>query len=285
MLNLFFIKNKSMKIIISILLSFITLTGFSSETSLSKAISFYSFYGNYISADKEKKSILIADRAKRGEWETFYIEILSNNKCAIKTFDAIYLRVDSLNRNILIADSKEILKECIFEIDYQNDFNRISLKAFNNKFVRISEDSILVADAVTPPLINSLYSDLNNKNFNIASLSSYQLFLLINSLLIITLSVFAFYFKKNINFSLILLILGGISLRLFAVYLDPFLNIWDERFHALVAKNMIDNPLEPMLFKNPVLPYNYENWTSNHIWLHKQPLFLWQISFFLKYWV
>ncbi len=282
MQNLFFIKNKSMKIIISILLSFITLTGFSSEFSLSNAISFYSFYGNYISADKEKKSILIADRAKRGEWEAFYIEILKGNKCAIKTFDAIYLRVDTLNRNALFADRKKISEECIFEIDYKNDFNRISLKAYNNKYVSISKDRILVADAVTPPLINSLYSDFNNKNFNIASLSSFQLFLLINSLLIITLSVFAFYFKKNINFSLILLILGGISLRLLAVYLDPFLNIWDERFHALVAKNMIDNPLKPMLFKNPVLPYNYENWTSNYIWLHKQPLFLWQISFFFK---
>lgn len=67
-------------------------------------------------------------------------------------------------------------------------------------------------------------------------------------------------------------------------FLDPFLIIWDEQFHALVAKNMMDHPFKPMLYKDVFFDYNYQNWTNNHIWLHKQPLFLWQIACSLKIW-
>jgi len=45
---------------------------------------------------------------------------------------------------------------------------------------------------------------------------------------------------------------------------------------------MINNPFKPILIQDPILPYNYKNWTGNHIWLHKQPLFLWQIALSFK---
>ncbi len=64
--------------------------------------------------------------------------------------------------------------------------------------------------------------------------------------------------------------------------LDPYLNLWDEQYHALVAKNMLDNPLKPTLYNKPLLDYNYKNWTYNHIWLHKQPLFIWQMALSIK---
>lgn len=93
----------------------------------------------------------------------------------------------------------------------------------------------------------------------------------------------AFAFKKNYDTAAILLLIGGaFCLRLFIVFLDPFLNNWDERFHALVAKNMMDHPFKPTLRENPVLPYNYTDWTDNYIWLHKQPFFLWQIVLSMK---
>lgn len=271
-----------MKINVYLLLIIFVFAACSNKNDSNKAISFYSFYGNYISADKERNNILIANKQKKGEWECFYFEVFCQNKIAIKTYDSLYLKVDTSRNNIIVANSKSITKECIFEINDKNDFNGITLKAFNSKFVRISNDSLLRADANEPPVINALYSDYNNKNFNKNIFNYNKLFLLINSILLISFSVFIFYFKDNINFSLILLILGGISLRLFAINLDPFLNIWDERFHALVSKNMIANPFKPMLYENPILKYNFENWTSNHIWLHKQPLFLWQIALSLK---
>lgn len=76
-----------------------------------------------------------------------------------------------------------------------------------------------------------------------------------------------------------LLLFGAIGVRLFMITIDPFLHDWDERFHAIVAKNMITYPFKPMLFVNPVLPYDYRAWCCNHIWVHKQPLFLWQMAF------
>ena len=63
---------------------------------------------------------------------------------------------------------------------------------------------------------------------------------------------------------------------------DFFLHEWDERFHALVAKNLIHHFFIPTLYDNPILPYDYKNWTGNYIWLHKQPLPLWSMAFCMK---
>jgi len=81
--------------------------------------------------------------------------------------------------------------------------------------------------------------------------------------------------------ALALLLLGGLILRVF-IASDPVLHPWDERYHALVAKNLMSDFLKPVLYKTPLLPYDYTNWTENHIWLHKQPLSLWLISLSLK---
>ena len=56
---------------------------------------------------------------------------------------------------------------------------------------------------------------------------------------------------------------------------DFALHPWDERYHALVAKNLIRTPLVPVLYADPALPYDYRDWTGNHVWLHKPPLALW----------
>ena len=82
--------------------------------------------------------------------------------------------------------------------------------------------------------------------------------------------------------SLSFLFLGALLLGYFISRLDPFLILWDEQYHALVAKNMITNPFKPMLYKNPILGYDYRDWSNNYIWLHKQPLFLWQIAISMK---
>jgi 4-amino-4-deoxy-L-arabinose transferase len=64
--------------------------------------------------------------------------------------------------------------------------------------------------------------------------------------------------------------------------LDPYLNLWDERFHALVAKNLLQHPLTPTLYNDPVISMNYDRWDRSIIWLHKQPLFLWQMALSYK---
>ncbi len=86
-----------------------------------------------------------------------------------------------------------------------------------------------------------------------------------------------FHIRDNYKIAILLLILCGLTLRIYTST-DFFLHTWDERFHALVAKNLIQHPLTPTLYDNPILPYNFKNWAGNHIWLHKQPLPLWTMA-------
>jgi 4-amino-4-deoxy-L-arabinose transferase len=87
-----------------------------------------------------------------------------------------------------------------------------------------------------------------------------------------------FHVKNENQKSLVCLIAAGMILRFLMITLDPFLHEWDERYHALVAKHMMQHPFMPVLRENPVLPFDYKLWCCNHIWLHKQPLFLWQMA-------
>lgn len=85
---------------------------------------------------------------------------------------------------------------------------------------------------------------------------------------------FRYHKKDNYFVAILLLMVCGLVLRVY-VSSDFFLHTWDERYHALVAKNFIQHPLKPTLYDNPLLPYDYKNWVANHIWVHKQPLPLW----------
>ena len=110
------------------------------------------------------------------------------------------------------------------------------------------------------------------------------------SISIITITIcFVGYFyswkfqKENkYEIALILLVACGFILRIYTSS-DMFLHNWDERYHALVAKNLIQHPLKPTLYDNPILHYDYKNWTANHVWLHKQPFPLWTMA--LSMWI
>jgi len=86
-----------------------------------------------------------------------------------------------------------------------------------------------------------------------------------------------FHNRDHHRAAVALLILCGLVLYVY-VSADFFLHLWDERYHALVAKNLIKHSWIPTLYDNPLLPYNYQNWAGNHIWLHKQPLPLWTMA-------
>jgi 4-amino-4-deoxy-L-arabinose transferase-like glycosyltransferase len=81
--------------------------------------------------------------------------------------------------------------------------------------------------------------------------------------------------------ALLLVILAGLVLRVFAAS-DPCLHMWDERYHALVAKHLMQHPFIPTLFERPVLPYDVRAWTANHIWLEKGPVPLLSIAASLR---
>lgn len=99
--------------------------------------------------------------------------------------------------------------------------------------------------------------------------------------LLFCLSLICKSFGKD-AWALVLLVSTAFLLRIVIAFADPFLHDWDEHFHALVARNMMDAPFKPLLRKYPLFGYDYTNWSNNHIWLHKQPLFLWQMAASMK---
>lgn len=76
---------------------------------------------------------------------------------------------------------------------------------------------------------------------------------------------------------LVLILLLGIGLRIWVAQ-TPMLGTWDERTHALVAKHTMLHPLKPTLYEDPVLPYDYKDWFSAHVWLEKPPLPFWVMA-------
>lgn len=118
--------------------------------------------------------------------------------------------------------------------------------------------------------------------FDFSGFTNQQYIFLLSGFVFFLTSLCFFYQKKE-KFAIIFLTISGLSFFIFAALLDPFLNLWDERFHALVAKNSMDNFLMPTLYKElPIQEYNPLIWDTAHVWLHKQPLFIWQIALCFK---
>ncbi len=95
-------------------------------------------------------------------------------------------------------------------------------------------------------------------------------------LMLLASSIFFHAFAKS-RPAIILLVFAGFLFFVYAAVTIPVLNVWDERFHALVAKNLMKHPLMPTLYDQELLKLPY-GWAQSHIWVHKQPLFLWQAA-------
>lgn len=106
--------------------------------------------------------------------------------------------------------------------------------------------------------------------------------LIITGFVLLGASAFLHFVYRRHGLSLTLLAVSSFMVACAYAMLDPFLNLWDEQFHALVAKNMMTHPFVPMLYSKDVLMQEGADWTAARIWLHKQPLFLWQMALSMK---
>jgi len=105
--------------------------------------------------------------------------------------------------------------------------------------------------------------------------------LLVCWILFLAATVIAF-FRKPTLFPWLLFGSAVCLAAAFAAF-SPFLHPWDEQFHALVGKNLSKNPLIPRLIPNePLHMYGKGIWADADIWLHKQPLFTWQMALSIK---
>lgn len=85
-------------------------------------------------------------------------------------------------------------------------------------------------------------------------------------------------FERNrLRTTLALIIAVGFLLRWYAGGYRA-LHPWDERYHALVARNLVAEPFKPTLYRTPLLGYDFRDWQANHVWLHKPPLALWLMA-------
>lgn len=87
--------------------------------------------------------------------------------------------------------------------------------------------------------------------------------------------------RGRLQAAALLLVLIALLLRGFAAA-DPHLHEWDEKFHAVVAKNLLRHPLRPTLYDDPVLPHDHRDWFASGVWLHKPPLALWTMAASLR---
>ncbi|HKJ23648.1 MAG TPA: glycosyltransferase family 39 protein [Myxococcota bacterium] len=75
----------------------------------------------------------------------------------------------------------------------------------------------------------------------------------------------------------LLLSLAGVALRANLAE-RHWLSDWDERYHAIVGRNAIDDPLRPSVIPRPFDPRDVRNWGHARVWLHKPPLATWLIG-------
>lgn len=87
--------------------------------------------------------------------------------------------------------------------------------------------------------------------------------------------------KRRFTLGIAIIIACGVLLRFYSAY-DFQLNEWDESYHALVAKHLMKDFFNPVLYSNPIFDYDYRDWTANHFWLHRQPLPLWTSALSMK---
>ena len=90
-------------------------------------------------------------------------------------------------------------------------------------------------------------------------------------------SAYRFFKQNKYAEAMGCIVAAGFLLRLFTSF-DFFLNPWDERYHALAAKHLIEHPLIPTLYEHPLFNFDYTSWTNNYIWVHKPPLTLWLMA-------
>src|SRR5258705_2354757 len=194
---------------------------------------------------------------------------LENNKVALRAYNYYYVKYVPEDDGLAAYDS-EIDNQAIFTF-VEIDSGGFVLRNYLNKYIGIGAKDMLMANKESvDEAAHFFINKIPGKKYT--SFSFNRLIPLITGLLLIFISIIMFQYKEDEKLSIILLLLGGLSVRIFTALLNPFLNMWDEQFHALVAKNMMNNPFEPMLYKNPVLAYSDMNWAAGHIWLHKQPL-------------
>jgi len=72
--------------------------------------------------------------------------------------------------------------------------------------------------------------------------------------------------RHRTRLALVALLLAALALRI-NLAAHWYLGKWDERYHAVVARHLMDHPLEPTLFEHPLNEVPPDRWLESHVWL------------------
>ena len=277
--NLQFLKQPFMTInrqkivcAIAIILFFLFLINLIEKNSLFfRNPDFFSFKarnGNFISCDLDRGGILVADRQQAGIWEQFLPKLKADGDYLLASSDEKWIGTD--DQNYLKGVSGGNIYNASWKIEKNGD--SVLIRNKSGRYWHLAEDSRIVA---TPREMASSFIRLEPNR--VIPFQDYVLVIIGIVFLVIAIVFFQTRYPPYI--ALVILMTAAFFLTLYCIRIFDFLMVWDEQYHALVARNMISHPFKPMLYADPVLPYDYKNWIGNHIWLHKQPLFLWQMAF------
>lgn len=229
-------------------------------------------FGNFLSADRNNAPYVLSNRQAAGGWEIFKVQTQDEGVITLTDFEnnAIHLESDTLVWEKGSLPTKFRLEE---------SDGRIYLQTIEGNYLESS--SFFVGESPKKDLV---VHQLRSRNVFGGYFPNYGIVLVLISLAIyVYLITASLKESKKLNDPLtyLLLIVANGSIGLIAINLFDFLFLWDEQFHALVAKNLSANPSIPLLYTEHCLPHSL-NWTEGTIWLHKQPLFLYQMAASIK---
>jgi len=229
-------------------------------------------FGKFVCADRTPYQALNSNRKGIGNWEVLKVQSANGNIIQLSDFEnnPVYLRNDTL------AWGKSAKAQ---NFTYKQSEGRVFLQTTSGKYLR-SSDSFIHSSDEEGVIIHRLQPKnlvggyLGNEDILSLLLALFTfLFLILNH-------IYQWYQLSNrITYGLIFLAHFGVGL--FAITQFNFLFYWDEMFHALVAKNLSLDPSVPRLF-NPSCVDPEISWAATDVWLHKQPLFLYQMATAIK---
>ena len=232
--------------------------------------------GLYLSLNPNLDNFVKAYQEQPGVWETFTLENMGTDSVVINGFNGMTIFLN-MSYKSLQGHNDSIHYFTLIEDKAGHYFIKTEL----DRYLGVESDQYVYASRREFKQAARFFIEQTISPDAPTSFSKTNELLLRLSFGIVILSALAFLTNRR-RLGLVLLILGALLLRIFMALIADYLHLWDEQYHALVAKNMMKAPFTPMLYANPVLPYPLLSWIEGHIWLHKQPLFLWQMAASMK---
>jgi hypothetical protein len=226
--------------------------------------------GKLLCADRNLADCMVANRDQIGVWERFVVKDNDDGSCRIFTSYDFQLAAD---RDDLIRGVSVKRAASVFFIE--KNAGRVFIRDSRNRYWQVAED---LSVRLGPKEKASGFTIHQFKT----PVPERQYLLIFASILLILIACIMIQLPRTEKAAIYILLGATVSLMLFCITFFDFIFIWDEQYHALVAKNMMEDPFRPMLLKHQLLPIDPTHWISNHLWLHKQPLFMWQMAFAMR---